>query len=72
MDYIPGCMRRQVPLDWKLKAEAFERLVEKYQSLDNHDGFYSRNWLEFTELLEAELKELKWVLLSEGESPDPS
>ena len=72
MDYISGYMRRQAPLAWKLKAEAFERLVEKYQSLENHDGFYSRNWLELTELLEAELKELKKVLLSDGESPEPS
>ncbi len=72
MDYSPGYMRRQAPLAWKLKSEAFERLVKKYRSLENHDGFYSRNWLELTEFLEAELKELKWVLLSDGESPEPS
>ncbi len=66
MDYISGLMRQQAPLAWKLKAEAFDRLVEKYRSLENHDGFYSRNWLELTELLEAELQELKWVLSSEA------
>ncbi len=67
MDYISGLMHQQAPLAWKLKAEAFDRLVEKYRSLENHDGFYSRNWLELTELLEAELQELKWVLSSEAE-----
>ena len=60
-------MHQQASLALKLKAEAFDRLVEKYRSLENHDGFYSRNWLELTELLEAELQELKWVLSSEAE-----
>ena len=62
MDYIPGWMREQDRLEWKLKAEAFDRLVEKYRSLEDHDGFYSRNWLELSEQLETELKQLRWVL----------
>ena len=71
MDYIPGCMREQDRLEWKLKAEAFDRLVEKYRSLENYDGFYSRNWLELSEQLETELKQLRWVLRP-GEAPSGS
>ena len=69
MDYIHGGMREQDRLEWKLKAEAFDRLAEKYRSLEDHDGFYSRNWLELSEQLETELKRLKWVL---GAGKDPS
>ena len=62
-------MCEQDRLEWKLKAEAFDRLTEKYRSLEDHDGFYSRNWLELSEQLETELKQLKWVL---GAGKDPS
>ena len=40
-----------------LKAEAFERIVGKYQELQ-HSGFYSRNWVELAEVIENELKEI--------------
>ena len=65
MDYIPGTMREQDRLEWKLKAEAFDRLIAKYRSLENHDGFYSRNWLELTDHLDKELKHLQQVLVAE-------
>ncbi len=71
MDYISGCMREQDRLERKLKAEAFDRLTEKYRSLEDHDGFYSRNWLELSEQLETELNQLKWVLRT-GKDPSGS
>ncbi len=43
----------------KLKAEAFDRLVEKYKSLQDEAGFYSRNWVELAELIEAALEKLR-------------
>ena len=61
-------MSQQAWIGWKLKAEAFDRLVEKYQSLEKCDGFYSQNWLEFTELFEQELQKLKSTLLLEEET----
>ncbi len=42
-----------------LKAEAFDRLVEKYKSLQDEAGFYSRNWVELAELIEAALEKLR-------------
>jgi len=43
----------------ELKAEAFDLLVEKYNSLQSDAGFYSRNWVELGELFEAVLKKLR-------------
>ena len=43
----------------ELKAEAFDLLVEKYNSLQSDAGFYSRNWVELGELFEAILKKLR-------------
>ena len=43
----------------KLKAEAFDRLVERYKSLQDEAGFYSRNWVELAELIEAALEKLR-------------
>ena len=55
-------MTEQDRLQFRLKAEAFDRLVEKYRSLEDDDGFYSRHWLEFSELLEQEVRQIQWVL----------
>ncbi len=71
VDYIPRWMREQDRLEWKLKAEAFDRLVETYQGLEDHDGFYSRNWLELSEQMETELKQLSWILRP-GKTPSGS
>ena len=40
-----------------LKAEAFDRIVDKYQELQQ-SGFYTRNWVELAEVIDIELKEL--------------
>ena len=39
-----------------LKAEAFDRIVDKYRELQD-SGFYSKNWVELAEVIENELKE---------------
>jgi len=46
----------------RLKAEAFERIRDKYRTLENDDGFYSRNWVELSELIEGEVKRIRWIL----------
>ncbi len=55
-------MSEQEQLEMRLKAEAFDRIRDKYRSLENEDGFYSRNWLEFSELIEVEIKRMRWIL----------
>ena len=40
----------------KLKAECFERIVEKYNNLQADTGFYSKNWVELAEVIEVEIK----------------
>ncbi len=40
-----------------VKAEAFDRIVDKYQELQQ-SGFYTRNWVELAEVIDIELKEL--------------
>ncbi len=42
----------------QLKAEAFDRIVTRYRNLQDEDGFYSRNWIELAEAIEAELSKL--------------
>ena len=58
-------MREQEQLEARLKAEAFDRILERYQNLENDDGFYSKNWVELSELIEAELKRIRWILKKE-------
>ncbi len=42
----------------KLKAECFDRVVAKYNNLQADAGFYSKNWVELAEVIEAEVKNL--------------
>lgn len=43
----------------ELKAEAFDRIVGKFKSLEKDTGFYMRNWVELAELIEAEIERIK-------------
>jgi hypothetical protein len=36
----------------KIKAECFDRIVEKFKSLQADAGFYSKNWVELAEVIE--------------------
>ncbi len=54
-------MTDQTNLLTRLKAEAFDRIVEAYGSLEDDDGFYSKNWVELSELIEAEIKRIRWI-----------
>jgi len=45
----------------KLKAECFDRIVKKYNDLQADAGFYSKNWVELAEVIEAEIKKLDRV-----------
>lgn len=42
----------------KIKAECFDRIAEKYNSLQADAGFYSKNWVELAEVIEAETKKV--------------
>ncbi len=59
-------MSEQDQLLQRLKAESFDRVVERYRSLQNDAGFYSKNWVELAELLEAEIKRIHWISGGEG------
>lgn len=54
-------MSEQEELRLRLKAEAFDRLVEKYQDLKGDDGFYSKNWVELSDFMEQEIRQLIWI-----------
>jgi hypothetical protein len=69
MDYIRAGMGEQDRLERRLKAQAFDRLVQKYRTLENEDGFYSRNWVELSEQLESELRQLRRVLGKDSLEP---
>lgn len=43
----------------RLKAEWFDQIVEKYQNLQADAGFYSKNWVELSELIEDRFRKLK-------------
>lgn len=43
----------------ELKAEAFDRIVEKYGVLQADAGFYSKNWVELAEVIDDALQLLK-------------
>ena len=43
------------------KAEHFDKIVQKYTTLQEDAGFYSRNWVELAELIEAAIKSLDEV-----------
>ena len=43
----------------KLKSEFFDQIIEKYQNLQDDAGFYSKNWLELSEMIEDKLRKLK-------------
>lgn len=62
---VISAMKEQEQLEARLKAEAFDRLLEKYRSLEDDAGFYSKNWVELTELIEAEVKRIRWILRKE-------
>ena len=42
----------------KTKAEHLDRILETYQSLQADAGFYSKNWVELSEVIEAAMTEL--------------
>ena len=41
------------------KADAFDQIVNKYQGLVVDAGFYSKNWVELAEVIEAESRKIK-------------
>ncbi len=40
----------------KIKAECFDLIVEKFRSLQADAGFYSKNWVELAEVIEAAIE----------------
>ncbi len=42
----------------QLKSECFDRIVAKYNNLQADAGFYSKNWVELAEVIEAEIETL--------------
>ena len=42
-----------------LKSEFFDQIIEKYQNLQDDAGFYSKNWVELSEMIEDRLRKLK-------------
>ena len=63
-------MTEQDQLEQRLKAEAFDRLMEKYRTLEDGDGFYSRHWLEFSVFLEQQAQEIQLTLGTQPENRD--
>ena len=55
----------------RLKAEAFDRLADRYRILQTEAGFYSRNWVEIEQLIKAALENLRFLEQSD-EGPDSS
>ena len=45
----------------KTKATHFDEIVEKYRTLQEDAGFYSKNWVELAEVIEAAMKTLDEV-----------
>ncbi|MCH8819437.1 MAG: hypothetical protein IIB03_03845 [Acidobacteria bacterium] len=45
----------------KIKAAHFDKIVEEYRTLQDDAGFYSRNWVELSEVIEAAMKSLDKV-----------
>ncbi len=45
----------------RIKAEAFDRVAAKYSNLQGEAGFYSSNWVELSEAIEAELRRIRWI-----------
>lgn len=43
----------------KLKAQAFDRILACYRNLQNEAGFYSKNWVELSEVIEEERRRIK-------------
>lgn len=43
------------------KAQAYDRIVEKYRELRGKAEFYSTNWVELAELIEAEQRNIQRV-----------
>lgn len=54
-------MHEQQMMVLKMKAEGFDRILEKYQELQN-SNFYSRNWVELSEVIEVARK---WIAEAE-------
>jgi len=63
-------MTEQDQLAQQLKAEAFDRLMEKYRSLEDGNGFYSQHWLEFSVFLEQEAQKVQLTLGNQPENYD--
>ncbi len=59
-------MSEQERLLIRIKAEAFDRVAAKYGTLQGEAGFYSSNWVELSETIEAELRRIRWIA---GEKP---
>ncbi len=41
------------------RVDAFDQIIDKYQSLVDDAGFYSKNWVELAEVIEAELRKIE-------------
>lgn len=60
-------MSQTTDLERRLKSEAFDRIIESYRALEDNAGFYSKHWVELTEVIEGELQRLQWVLGKKSE-----
>jgi len=49
-------MKEEELKELKIKAECFDRIVEKFKSLQADAGFYSKNWVELAEVIEAAIE----------------
>ena len=53
----------------RAKARAFDRILAAYRSLQDEAGFYSRNWVELSEVIDREAKNLEQLLTEGSSSP---
>ncbi|MFQ5737458.1 MAG: hypothetical protein ACE5JX_00460 [Acidobacteriota bacterium] len=58
-------------MESRCKARAFDRILEKYQTLRDDAGFYSSNWVELAEIIESEWKRLQWLSKKKESLPGP-
>ncbi len=57
----------------RAKARALDRILAAYRSLQDEAGFYSRNWVELSEVIDRETSNLEQLLAegSKSRSPEP-
>lgn len=58
---VSAAMNEEELMILKTKAEHLDRILESYQSLQADAGFYSKNWVELAEVIEAAIEELDGI-----------